>query len=43
MQVLPTHDKWFGVTYAADKQAVTESFRALVEAGVYHKDLYADL
>ena len=43
VQVLPTHDKWFGVTYAADKQAVTESFRALVEAGVYHKDLYADL
>lgn len=43
VQVLPTNDKWFGVTYAADKQAVTESFRALVEAGVYHKDLYADL
>ena len=43
VQVLPTHDKWFGVTYAADKQAVTESFRKLIDAGVYRKDLYSDL
>ena len=43
VQVLPTHDKWFGVTYAADKEAVTESFRELIEAGVYGRDLYADL
>ena len=41
--MLPTHDKWFGVTYAADKQAVTESFRELIDAGVYRKDLYSDL
>ena len=41
--VLPTHDKWFGVTYAADKQAVTESFQKLVEQGVYSRDLYSDL
>lgn len=43
VQVLPTHDKWFGVTYAADKAAVTESFRQLIDAGVYREDLYADL
>ena len=43
VQVLPTHDKWFGVTYAADKAAVTESFARLIAQGVYGKDLYADL
>ena len=43
VKVLPTHDKWFGVTYAADKASVTESFRQLIQAGVYKDDLYSDL
>ena len=43
VQVLPTHDKWFGVTYAADKAAVTESFAKLLADGVYQEDLYSDL
>lgn len=43
VRVLPTHDKWFGVTYKEDKAAVMESFRQLIEAGEYQKDLYADL
>lgn len=43
VKVLPTQDRWFGVTYAADKDAVTESFRQLIEAGEYQEDLYSDL
>lgn len=43
VKVLPTSDKWFGVTYAEDKASVTESFRQLLEAGVYQADLYSDL
>jgi len=43
VQVLPTHDKWFGVTYAADKATVTESFAKLIARGTYREDLYADL
>ena len=43
VQVLPTQDKWFGVTYAADKAAVTESFEKLLSDGVYRADLYSDL
>ena len=43
VKVLPSRDKWFGVTYKEDKQAVTESFRQLIETGVYQKDLYSDL
>jgi hypothetical protein len=43
VQVLPTHDKWFGVTYKEDKQAVVDSFKALYAAGEYQTDLYADI
>lgn len=35
VQVLPTPDKWFGVTYAEDKDSVVEAFRQLTAAGVY--------
>jgi len=41
--VLPTDDKWFGVTYKEDKPAVVESFRKLIEDGVYREELYSDL
>lgn len=41
--VLPTDDKWFGVTYKEDKPAVYESFKALIEAGEYKPDLFSDL
>lgn len=37
--VLETQDKWFGVTYAEDKDYVIESFRKLVEDGVYSSPL----
>ena len=42
VRVLPTHDRWFGVTYAEDKQSVIDAFVDLYEKGVYNKsDLYA--
>ena len=40
MTVLPTHDKWFGVTYKEDKDFVIQSFKELIEAGVYPENLY---
>lgn len=43
VKVLPTHDKWFGVTYKEDKQAVVDSFAELIRNGVYRKDLFSDL
>ena len=43
LEVLPTADKWFGVTYKEDKPLVMQSFRALIAAGVYGESLYADL
>lgn len=41
--VLPTNDQWFGVTYQEDKQTVVDSFKTLIESGVYHNNLYSDL
>ena len=38
--VLQSKDKWFGVTYKEDKEAVMASVRALVDVGVYPKKLF---
>lgn len=40
VRVLETRDKWFGVTYREDKPAVVESFRQLIDAGVYKEKLF---
>lgn len=41
MKVLDTPEKWFGVTYREDKEIAVEKLKALVEEGVYPKDLWA--
>ncbi|MCC8140737.1 MAG: nucleotidyltransferase [Lachnospiraceae bacterium] len=38
--VLPSNDKWFGVTYKEDKPLVVRSFRELIDAGVYKERLF---
>ncbi|MBQ8738022.1 MAG: nucleotidyltransferase [Clostridia bacterium] len=40
VKVLPTADKWFGVTYGEDKYAVKEEFLKLHANGTYAKTLY---
>ena len=35
VKVLDTTSKWFGVTYAADRQSVVDKIQALVDAGEY--------
>ncbi len=40
VQVLETRDKWFGVTYKEDKEAVVASIRKLIADGVYEGKLY---
>lgn len=40
VQVLETHDKWFGVTYKEDKPAVSSAVKALVADGIYPNQLY---
>lgn len=43
VKVVPSSDKWFGVTYKEDKPFVVESFKKLISDGVYSKNLFSDL
>lgn len=43
VKVLETRDSWFGVTYKEDKAVVVESFKKLINDGVYAEELYSDL
>lgn len=40
VRVLETRDKWFGVTYKEDKEAVVAAIRKLIADGVYKERLY---
>lgn len=40
VKVLDTTSKWFGVTYAADRQSVVDKIQSLVDAGVYPNKLF---
>jgi dTDP-glucose pyrophosphorylase len=40
LKVLKSEDKWFGVTYQADKPMVVESLKELTESGVYPSPLW---
>jgi hypothetical protein len=39
--VLKTNDRWFGVTYKEDKEAVVKSIRGLIDQGEYPVKLFA--
>ncbi|WP_210466511.1 nucleotidyltransferase family protein [Rufibacter roseolus] len=41
VKLLPTPEKWFGVTYPEDKPVAVEALRELVRAGVYPENLWA--
>lgn len=40
VKILPTEDKWFGVTYKEDKEAVVEAFKDLIAKGIYKEELW---
>ncbi|MDR1344421.1 MAG: nucleotidyltransferase [Tannerellaceae bacterium] len=40
VKVLDTTSRWFGVTYAADRQGVVDKIKALVDAGEYPEKLF---
>ena len=43
VKVLKTDDTWYGMTYNEDVAAVKESFKNMLENGLYQKDLFSDL
>lgn len=40
VKLLPTNDKWFGVTYKEDKQTVCDAINERIKSGVYNEKLY---
>ena len=40
VKVLDTTSRWFGVTYAADRQSVVDKFKALADSGEYPSPLF---
>lgn len=42
VKVITTPDRWFGVTYQADKAVAQQRFRELVEQGVYPERLWEE-
>ena len=43
VKVLKTNDTWYGMTYHEDVAAVKDSFKEMLENGVYKADLFTDL
>lgn len=43
VKVLRTNDTWYGMTYKEDVVAVKESFKKMLEEGLYKEDLFTDL
>ena len=43
VKVLRTNDTWYGMTYKEDVAAVKDSFREMLEKGIYREELFADL
>ena len=43
VKVLKTNDTWYGMTYHEDVAAVKNSFKKMLENGVYKADLFSDL
>lgn len=43
VKVLKTNDTWYGMTYHEDVAAVKDSFKKMLEKGVYKADLFSDL
>ena len=40
MEVLPTHEKWFGVTYHEDMPKVRQAIARMKENGQYPDELW---
>lgn len=43
VKVLKTNDTWYGMTYLEDVATVKDSFKKMLENGVYKADLFSDL
>ena len=40
VEILPTDDKWIGITYQEDTEAARAEFKRMAEEGIYPKSLW---
>ena len=40
VDILPSRDQWYGVTYQEDRPGVRQAIQRLKESGVYPKELW---
>ena len=40
IKILPSHDRWFGVTYKEDREAVVNALQSLKDKGLYPEKLW---
>ena len=43
VKVMKTNDIWYGMAYYEDVAAVKDSFKKMLENGVYKADMFSDL
>ena len=43
VKVLRSNDTWYGMTYHEDVISVKDSFKKMLEKGLYKADLFSDL
>lgn len=43
VKVVPSQDKWYGVTYQEDKHIVREAIERLIKEGVYTSDIWEEI
>ena len=43
VKVLRSNDTWYGMTYHEDVTSVKESFKKMLEKGIYKDELFSDL
>ena len=43
VKVLRSNDTWYGMTYHEDVASVKESFKKMLDSGIYKTDLFSDL
>ena len=40
VEILPTDDKWIGITYKEDTEAAREEFKRMTDEGIYPEKLW---
>lgn len=43
VKVLRSNDTWYGMTYHEDVASVKDSFKKMLDSGIYKTDLFSDL